>query len=45
MFITAAHTFAVAGILLDMVALTVGFGPRTELNDLYHRTLPTRRNR
>lgn len=35
----AAHLFAACGVLLGMWALAAGRGPRTELNDLYHRTI------
>ncbi len=34
-----AHTFSIGGVLLGMVALALGAGPRTELNDIYHRTI------
>jgi hypothetical protein len=34
-----AHAGAVAGILLGMIALAIGAGPRTELNDIYHRVM------
>jgi fluoride ion exporter CrcB/FEX len=37
--VTSAHAFALAGVLLGMVALAVGAGPRTELNDIYHRVM------
>jgi len=36
---TAAHVFALAGVLLGMFSLAIGFGPRTELNDIYHRLM------
>jgi len=31
-----AHVFAIAGIILCLISLAVGAGPRTETNDLYH---------
>ena len=31
-----AHAFAIAGIILGLVSLAVGAGPRTKTNDLYH---------
>jgi hypothetical protein len=31
-----AHAFAIAGIILGMISLAVGAGPRTKTNDLYH---------
>ena len=31
-----AHAFAIAGIILGLISLAVGAGPRTETNDLYH---------
>ncbi len=34
-----AHIFSIGGVLLGMAALAVGRGPRTELNDIYHRTI------
>jgi hypothetical protein len=37
--ITAAHAFAVGGVLLGMAALAVGAGPSTELNTVYHRVV------
>ena len=37
--ITAAHAFAVGGVLLGMAALAVGAGPSTELNTIYHRVM------
>jgi hypothetical protein len=37
--VTAAHAFAVAGVLLGMAALAVGAGPSTELNYVYHRVI------
>jgi hypothetical protein len=37
--ITAAHAFAVGGVLLGMAALAVGGGPSTELNTIYHRVM------
>ena len=36
---TAAHTFALGGVLLGIVALAVGAGPSTELNTIYHRIM------
>jgi hypothetical protein len=35
----AAHVIAPAGVLLGMVALAAGRGPRTELNDAYHQVM------
>lgn len=35
----AAHAVAVAGVLLGMVALGLGQGPRTPANDVYHRVM------
>ncbi len=37
--VTAAHAFALGGVLLGMVALAVGAGPSTELNTIYHRVM------
>jgi hypothetical protein len=37
--ITAAHAFAVGGVLLGMAALAVEAGPSTELNTTYHRVM------
>jgi len=37
--LTAAHAFALGGVLLGMVALAVGAGPSTELNTVYHRVM------
>ncbi len=34
-----AHIFSIGGVLLGMAALAMGLGPRTELNDIYHRTI------
>ena len=34
-----AHAFSIGGVLLGMVALALGAGPRTELNEIYHRTI------
>ncbi len=31
-----AHAFAIDGIILGMISLAVGAGPRTKANDLYH---------
>jgi FtsH-binding integral membrane protein len=36
---TAAYAFALAGMILGMVALAAGWGPRTETNDLYQRVM------
>ena len=36
---TAAHTFALGGVLLGMAALAAGAGPSTELNTIYHRVM------
>jgi hypothetical protein len=36
---TAAHAFALGGVLLGIVALAVGAGPSTELNTIYHRVM------
>jgi hypothetical protein len=33
------NLIALAGVLLGMVALAVGTGPRTASNDLYHRLM------
>jgi hypothetical protein len=35
----AANAFALGGVLLGMWALAAGRGPRTELNDVYHRLM------
>ena len=35
----AAHAVALAGVLLGMAALSAGLGPRTELNDVFHRVM------
>jgi hypothetical protein len=35
----AAHTFALGGVLLGVVALAVGAGPSTDLNTIYHRVM------
>jgi hypothetical protein len=32
----AAHIFAVAGVLLGITSLALGFGPSTETNTIYH---------
>ncbi|MBI4287043.1 MAG: hypothetical protein HY671_01285 [Chloroflexi bacterium] len=37
--VLAAHSFSIAGVILGMVSLAVGRGPRTELNDVYHRVM------
>jgi hypothetical protein len=34
-----AHTISIGGVLLGMVALAAGRGPRTESNDIYHLTI------
>jgi hypothetical protein len=34
-----ANAFAAGGVVLGMVALAVGAGPRTPTNDLYHRIM------
>ncbi len=34
-----AHTISIGGVLLGMAALALGAGPRTELNDIYHRII------
>ena len=36
---TAAHTFALGGVLLGITALAVGAGPSTDLNTVYHRVM------
>lgn len=36
---TAAHAFALGGVLLGITALAVGAGPSTELNTVYHRVM------
>jgi hypothetical protein len=36
---TAAHAFALGGVLLGVTALAVGAGPSTELNTIYHRVM------
>ena len=35
----AAHTFAVAGVLLGITALALGGGPSTEANTIYHSVI------
>lgn len=35
----AAHVFAMAGVSLGMFALAMSRGPRTDLNDVYHRVI------
>jgi len=35
----AAHIFAVAGVLLGITSLALGFGPSTETNTMYHRII------
>jgi hypothetical protein len=37
--VTAAHAFALGGVLLGMAALALGGGPSTELNTVYHRVM------
>ncbi|MGH3666145.1 MAG: hypothetical protein ACRDU8_08695 [Egibacteraceae bacterium] len=37
--VTAAHTLALAGVLLGMAAIAAGRGPSTVLNDTYHRVM------
>lgn len=37
--LTAAHAFALGGVLLGVAALAVGAGPSTELNEVYHRVM------
>ena len=37
--ITAAHAFALGGVLLGITALALGGGPSTELNTIYHRVM------
>jgi hypothetical protein len=32
----AAHTFALGGVLLGVIALALGAGPGTDLNTIYH---------
>ncbi len=39
--VVGAHAFALAGVLLGMVAIAVGSGPSTDLNDIYHRVMLT----
>jgi hypothetical protein len=36
---TAAHAFALGGVLLGITALAVGAGPSTDLNTVYHRVM------
>ena len=36
---TAAHAFALGGVLLGISALAVGAGPSTDLNTVYHRVM------
>lgn len=38
--LVAAHAFALADVLLGMFALAAGLGPRTAINDIYHRAMP-----
>jgi len=35
----AAHIFAVAGVLLGITSLALGFGPSIETNTMYHRVI------
>ena len=35
----AAHLFAVAGVLLGIIALALGAGPSTVANTIYHRVI------
>jgi hypothetical protein len=37
--VTAAHAFALGGVLLGITALALGGGPSTELNTVYHRVM------
>jgi hypothetical protein len=37
--VSAAHAFALAGVLWGMVAIAAGRGPHTQLNDTYHRVM------
>jgi hypothetical protein len=37
--ITAAHAFALGGVLLGTAALAAGAGPSTDLNTIYHRVM------
>ena len=37
--LSAAHAFAVGGVLLGMAALAVEAGPSTDLNTIYHRVM------
>ncbi len=37
--VTAAHAFALGGVILGITALAVGAGPSTELNTVYHRVM------
>lgn len=37
--VTAAHGFALGGVLLGIAALALGAGPGTELNFVYHRVM------
>ena len=36
---TAAHGFAIVGVLVGMFALAAGLGPTTTANTIYHRTI------
>ncbi len=35
----AAHTFALGGVMLGVIALALGAGPSTDLNTIYHRVM------
>jgi hypothetical protein len=35
----AAHLFAVAGVLLGIISLSLGLGPSTAANTIYHRVI------
>jgi hypothetical protein len=37
--VTGAHAVALMGVLWGMVAIAVGRGPHTQLNDTYHRVM------
>jgi len=39
--LVGAHAFALAGVLLGVVALALGAGPSTDLNTIYHRVMLT----
>jgi hypothetical protein len=36
---TVAHGFAIAGVLVGILALAAGLGPTTTTNTIYHRTI------